>query len=444
MRRSFQSFLLLFCLLSPALPACDSIKNTFTNGKHSQSGHKIDDDDEDDDDDDQDDDDDDDEEEDDKRKHHRGSKDSSHGLVIHNTPKHSSPKQGAEESHGSEHEASEHGHHTHKIIATESVSRDVVSTQSYVCQIHSCRHIEVRALERGYLEEIFIREGQQVQQGDVLFRILPPVYQAKLDTDIAEAKLVQIELANAKRLFDQKVVSAQEVALAEAKVAKALAQVNLSQAELNFTIIRAPFPGIVDRLRNQQGSLVSEGDVLTTLSDNSTMWVYFNVPEARYLEYRAQVAQHDPDMTIELVLANHSKFNQSGKIGAIEADFNSETGNIAFRADFPNPEGLLRHGQTGNVLIHRQLHNAIVIPQRATFEILANRYVYVIDENNVIQQKQINIKTELEDIFVIESGIESGARIVLEGIRDVKVGDKVEFEFRDPNQVLQNLKNKAE
>lgn len=422
MRRSVKRNLLLLCLFVPTLPSCDAIKAKFSsegqsqlteNGKGTEHEEAV----------------------------HGGShQDGPHstnakqGQVVHTTEVH---KPG-------EHGASEHEHHTHKIVATESVSRDVVSTQSYVCQIHSCRHIEVRALERGYLEEISIREGQQVQQGDVLFRILPPVFQAKLDTDVAEAKLVQIELDNARRLFDQKVVSAQEVALAEAKLAKAQAQVKLSLAELNFTIIRASFPGIVDRLRSQQGSLVSEGDVLTTLSDNSTMWVYFNVPESRYLEYRFQVAQHAADMSVELVLANHTKFNQPGKIGAIEADFNSETGNIAFRADFPNPEGLLRHGQTGNVLIHRQLHNAIVIPQRATFEILANRYVYVIDENNVIQQKQINIKTELEDIFVIDSGIESGTRIVLEGIRDVKVGDQVEFEFRDPNQVLQNLKNKAE
>ena len=98
------------------------------------------------------------------------------------------------------------------------------------------------------------------------------------------------------------------------------------------------------------------------------MWVYFNVPEKQYLEYMANRKQHEEDK-IELVLANQTKFPQPGKLGAIEGQFNNETGNIAFRADFPNPDGLLRHGQTGTILIHRKVHDAIVIPQRATFEI---------------------------------------------------------------------------
>ena len=120
---------------------------------------------------------------------------------------------------------------------------------------------------------------------------------------------------------------------------------------MNFTTVRAPFDGIVDRLHEQQGSLIKEGDILTTLSDNSVMWVYFNVPETRYLEYMAGLDQDKEDPKIELVLANGNKFQQTGKIGAIEAQFNNETGNIPFRADFPNPDGLLRHGQTGTVLI---------------------------------------------------------------------------------------------
>ncbi len=225
-------------------------------------------------------------------------------------------------------------------------------------------------LESGYLEEIPVKEGQSVRQGDSLFKVVPALYQAKLDTELAEAQLVQIEFNNAKRLFDQKVVSQQEVALAQAKLAKAQAQVKLAQAELNFANIKAPFQGIIDRLMCQQGSLVAEGDVLTTLSDNSVMWVYFNVPEARYLEYKTRVGETDSSLSIELLLADHSKFKYSGNIGAIEADFNHETGNIAFRADFPNPEGLLRHGQTGNVLIHRMLKDAVVIPQRARLKYL--------------------------------------------------------------------------
>ena len=225
---------------------------------------------------------------------------------------------------------------------------------------------------------------------------------------------------------------------------KAQAKAKLAQAELNFATVKAPFDGIVDRLHEQQGSLVKEGDILTTLSDNSLMWVYFNVPEARYLEYMAGLGQDKEDPQIELVLANGNKFQQTGKIGAIEAKFNNETGNIPFRADFPNPDGLLRHGQTGTVLIHRTLNDAIVIPQRATFEILDKRYVYVVDKDDVVHQREIVIQNELEDIFVIKKGLDVDDKIVLEGIRQVRDGEKVEFEFRQPEEVLANQKNHAE
>ncbi len=116
-----------------------------------------------------------------------------------------------------------------------------------------------------------------------------------------------------------------------------------AEAELRFATISAPFDGIVDRLQEQQGSLIKEGDNLTTLSDNSVMWVYFNVPEKRYLEYMAEVGQDKQSPDIELRLANLNKYPLTGKIdpahniGAIEAQFNNETGNIAFRADFQNP-----------------------------------------------------------------------------------------------------------
>jgi membrane fusion protein (multidrug efflux system) len=337
--------------------------------------------------------------------------------------------------------------HQRRLVLTTPVIKDVVSTEQYVCQIHSCRHIEVCALEGGYLETIPVKEGQAVTEGDSLFKIVPTLYQARLDAEAAEAQLAQIELNNARQLFQQRIVSDKEVALSQAKLAKAQAQVALAKAELNFTEIKAPFGGIIDRLHRQQGSLVEEGDVLTTLSDNSVMWVYFNVPEARYLEYKADLEHAAHDLHIDLVLANGAKFPQSGNIGAIEADFNNETGNIAFRADFPNPDGLLRHGQTGNVLINRELKDAVVIPQRATFEILDRRYVYAVDKDDVVHQSEIVIENELEDIFVVAQGVKQGDKIVLEGIQQVRDGEKLqtaECEFRPPEQVLSNLKNDAE
>lgn len=350
------------------------------------------------------------------------------------------------ESHGEGH--GEGGHHAiHKIIVTAPVKKDVISTQQYVCQIHSCQHIEVRALEGGYLEKINIKEGQHVKKGDLLFKILPTLFQARMESELAEANRVQIELDNAQSLLDKGIVSSQEIALKKAELAKAKAKVQLAQAELGFTNVKAPFDGIVDRQRNQLGSLIEEGDVLTTMSDNSLMWVYFNVPEAQYLEYKAELDKDggkSDHLQIELKLANGEIFPQEGKIGAIEADFNNMTGNIPFRADFSNPEGLLRNGQTGTILIHRTLQNLLVIPQRATFEILAKRYAFVVDKDNVVHQRDIEIEGEQDDIFVLKSGLKEGEKIVLEGIRQVKDGDKIKYDFRDPQEVLSNLKYHAE
>ncbi len=337
----------------------------------------------------------------------------------------------------------EHEEHQ-KIVVTSPKVQDVTYSEPYVCQIHARRNIEVRALASGYLEEIRVKEGQAVKQGQVMFRILPTLYKAKLDAALAEAQLAQLELNNTRRLFEKKVVSVQEVKLYEAKLAKAQAEAKLAEAELRFTEIKAPFDGIVDRLHMQLGSLVDEQDVLTTLSDNSVLWVYFNMPEARYLEYMAGLDRPNESRQIELVLANGSKFAYPGKIAAIEAQFNNETGNIPFRADFPNPQRLLRHGQTGTVLITRTLRNAVVIPQRATFNILDKRYVYVVDEQDIVHQREIAIQHELEDIFVVESGVNADDKIVLEGILQVTDGDKVEYDFQPPDEVLAHLKYHAE
>ena len=329
----------------------------------------------------------------------------------------------------------EHHHEAHKITATTPESKPVTLTQQYVCQIHSQRHIKIRALEMGYLEAIPVKEGQAVKEGDTMFQVRPILYQAKYDAEKAEANLARLEFEYTQKLFADKVVSKNEVSLLEAKLQKANAKAALAFAELDFATVRAPFDGIVDRLHHQHGSLVQEGEILTTLSDNSVMWVYFNVPEKVYLEYMGDSRNKD-DLKIELMLANQSKFVQIGKIGAIEADFNNETGNIPFRADFPNPDRLLRHGQTGTVLISRVQENAIVIPQRATFEVLQKRYVYIVDENDIAHQREITVQNELEDIYVIKSGVGVQDKIVLEGIRQVRDGDKVEYENRTPDEVV--------
>jgi membrane fusion protein (multidrug efflux system) len=359
-------------------------------------------------------------------------------------------------THAEDHEG---GHEEqNKVVVTSPEARDVVITQPYVCQIRAKRYTEIRALEEGYLEEIDVKEGQAVKEKQVMFRVLPVLYKAKLEAERAEAKYAEIKLRNAKRLNEQKIVSDQDVALNEAELAKAEAKVRLAEAELNFTEVKAPFDGIMDRLYQMQGSLVKKEDLLTNLSDNSVMWVYFNVPEARYLEYEGRQAEgpqgkrddssrlHLADSRVELVLANGSKFPYSpGNTVTVEGKFNNETGNIAFRADFPNPDRLLRHGQTGTIRILRTMHNATVIPQRAAFEVLDKQYVWVVGEDHVVHRRPITIEHELEDIFVIKSGLELKDKIILEGVRQVQDGQKLEdFEFEKLGEALKHQKQHAE
>ncbi len=132
------------------------------------------------------------------------------------------------------------------------------------------------------------------------------------------------------------------------------------------------------------------------------------------------------------MLANDKTFPQPGKIGAIDGQFNNENGEIAFRADFSNPDGLLRHGQTGIILIRLQLHDAIVIPKQATHETMNKRYVYVVDEGDVVHRREIVVQVEMDDVLVIKEGVGVDDRIVLGGNRQVRDGEKVEYTFRPP------------
>ncbi|MBX7203752.1 MAG: efflux RND transporter periplasmic adaptor subunit, partial [Bacteroidia bacterium] len=173
-----------------------------------------------------------------------------------------------------------------QFLVSSPLKIDTSITREYVCQIRSIQHVELRALEKGYLEQVFVDEGQAVTKGQHMFQIMPVIYNAEYQKAQAETNYAEIEYQNTKQLADQNVVSATELAMVKAKLDKAKAEQALAQAHLKFTEIRAPFNGIMDHLQVRLGSLVDEGDLLTTLSDNSEMWVYFNVPEAEYLDYK--------------------------------------------------------------------------------------------------------------------------------------------------------------
>ncbi|WP_265429196.1 efflux RND transporter periplasmic adaptor subunit [Chryseobacterium sp. YIM B08800] len=326
---------------------------------------------------------------------------------------------------------------------TSPVKMDTIINKDFVAQIQSVKNIEIRAQEKGFLEKIYVDEGQYVKAGQTLFRIMPQLYQAELLKAKAEVEQASIELRNASTLASNDIVSKNERLMAKAKLDAANAEMKLAQIHLSFTDIKAPFSGVIDRIPLKLGSLVDEGDLLTTLSDNTDIYSYFNVSEPEYLNYQKNVADRG-NQNVNLVMANGDLFNQTGQIQTIEGQFDNETGNIAFRAKFPNPEKLLRNGETGKVRMTLPLKNALIIPQKATYEIQDQKYVFVVDKNGVAKSKNIKVAYELPDIYVVASGLSGGDKILLEGVQKVKDDQKVKVKFQDPKKVLQSLKLKAE
>lgn len=330
-----------------------------------------------------------------------------------------------------------------KYVVTSPLRKDTELTNEFVAQIRAVQHIELRALEKGYVQGIFVDEGQRVKKGAKMFQIMPRIYQAEVTKAEAEADLTEIELNNTKLLADKNVVSANELALSKAKFNKAKAEVALATSHKSLTEIRAPFEGIMGRFSVRSGSLVDEGDLLTTMSDNSTMWVYFNVSEAEYLAYKSR-PESERQTAVTLQMANGQPFDQPGKVETIEADFNNGTGNLAFRATFPNPKGLLRHGETGKILMTSHVENALVIPQKATFDILDKKYVFVVDEKNVVHSRAISVSAEVPHLYIIDKGLDEHDRILVDGLRKVRDGRTIGVDFKAPTEVLAHLDVPAE
>ena len=324
------------------------------------------------------------------------------------------------------------------FLVTSPIVLDTIIYNEYVCQIHSFQHIELKALEKGYLQNVYVDEGKMVRKGQLLFQIMPLIYQAEMKKAQAEVEFVEIEYINTKKLADSNIVSSSELALAKAHLDKAKAELSLAQVHLGFTQINAPFDGIVGRFHVRLGSLIEEGELLTTLSDNSKMWVYFNVPESEYLDHAVN-SKSDYPTQVKLRMANNQEFDHTGIVETIEADFNNETGNIAFRATFKNPKAILRHGETGSILMPIALKNAVIVPQKTTFEVLDKKFIYVIDENDMVRSRLITVSKELPHLYVINSGVGIKDKILLDGLSKVHENQKILYEFVNPQKAISDL-----
>jgi membrane fusion protein (multidrug efflux system) len=281
-----------------------------------------------------------------------------------------------------------------------------------------------------------VDEGQSVKAGQLLFKINDEEYvaevaksKASVNSAIAEEQAMQLEAERVSILVEKNVVSQTELRLAKAKMDMAKAKVEEAKSHLSLanirnanTNIRAPFDGVVDRLPFKIGSLINEGHLLTTLFDSKFVYAYFRVSEKEYLEY---IKSHPDDRrsnTVDLIQADGNKHQQVGRIETLEGEFDTSTGTIAFRAKFPNPQLILKHGSSGKVRLSNNIENALMIPQKATFEIQDKTYVFLVDADNKLKVKGFVPRARLSHFYIVESGLQEGDRLIYEGIKDARDG----------------------
>jgi RND family efflux transporter MFP subunit len=317
-------------------------------------------------------------------------------------------------------------------------TRDTVIQKPYVADIQALKNIEVRSRVRGFLEKVFVDEGVAVKKGQLLFKLNDQEFKvnltkakAALSNAVADAKATALEVDRVKMLVDKKVISKSELEVAESKlnadkatIEEARSMVQSADDQLAYTYIHAPFDGIIDRIPLKSGSLIDEGTLLTSLSDISSMYAYFSFPENEYLQYvrKLKSAPGKTSDKVRLVLADGLDFPYEGEIETVEAEIEQKTGSINFRARFPNPQRLLRHGATGKLYISTRADSVIMVPQQSVFDIQDKSYVYLIDKNNKLHMRSFTSQTRFANYYIVKDGLKAGDKILLEGTQNVHDG----------------------
>lgn len=325
---------------------------------------------------------------------------------------------------------------------------DTVYIKEYVADIQSLQNVEIRARVKGYLENIYVDEGQHVKKGQLLFSISSRRFKeevakanAAVKSAIADAKSAEIQVKNMQTLVDQDVVSRSELEMQQSKLDAANANVESAKSSaanaainLSLTKIRAPFEGVLNRIPYKPGSLIDEDALLTSISDNRQVFAYFNVSEQEYLNLICQ-RKNENDQQVSLIMANNAAYPLTGKIETVEGEIDKNTGNIAFRARFENPDHILKNGSSGKIQLKNKISNALLIPQKATFEIQDKIYVFTVDKKNVVRMCPVTTSFRLPFLYVVSSGVSPSDRIVYEGIQRVKAGDTIKTQ----SEQLENL-----
>lgn len=331
----------------------------------------------------------------------------------------------------------------YNVTILQTTSRELSS--SYSATIRGKQDIDIRPKVSGYITDINVREGSVVSKGQTLFVIDQTTYESELQTAIANVNVAkaavaaaQLTLDSKEQLYEQKIISAYDLQMARTTLAREKA--NLAQAQanetkatnnFNYTLVKSPVDGVLGSLPFRVGTLVSPSDAtpLTSVSDNSEMYVYFSMNESQVLsltrrfESLENAISNMPD--IELQLADGTVYSEKGRIETISGIIDPNTGSVSVRAKFPNRKRLLLSGGAGNVILPHSAENCIVIPQSATFEVQDKNYAYKYNggKAKAVLINVLEITNGRE--FIVTNGLSQNDTIVVEGVGMLKDGAKI-------------------
>ncbi len=315
---------------------------------------------------------------------------------------------------------------------------DTIVSNKFVADIQAKKNVEIHSRISGVMDKVFVNEGQAVKKGQTLFKLSDIELQiellkvqATLKNAQADMRMAAVELKQMQTLFDKNVIADNELEMAKAKFEAAEAKVAYAQAEKNaivqqitFTTIVAPFDGVIDRIPLKEGSLVQSGSLLTTVSELDEIFAYFSIPENIYFQLISdnRLGAH---RDIELILPNGAKYNHQGLLETAEGEIDRQTGSIQFKAKFNNPDGLIKHGTSGKLIISETKPNALIIPQKSVFSIQDKRFIFLVNKDNTVKMKTIVIGGTLEDSYIVDSGLNEGDIIVKAGTQSLRDGEKI-------------------
>ena len=309
-------------------------------------------------------------------------------------------------------------------------SGDAPVKSSYPGAIEGSVNVDVKAQVSGYLEKIYVKEGDYVQKGQSLFKIKSEVFNEQVNNSDAGLKSAlaaevnaNLEVEKIRPLVEGKVVAdiqlkaaLANLEAAKAQVAQAKAGLGSSQINAGFALIKAPVSGYIGRIPNRVGNLVSAVDAmpLTTLSDINTVFVYFSMSEADFIAYnKAGIGKGE---TVELITADGQTYKHKGKLESASGNIDRATGSMSMKAVFPNPDKLLRSGGSGKVVIHRQLDSVLTLPMAGVKDIQDKFFVFVLADSNKVAMSPIEIAGRSGSNYLVKSGVKTGDKVAVNRI----------------------------